>query len=289
MFGFNCCRAATTTWIEPTYDQIFMHGGLAIRDDFWGTGWNDPIFKNLELVSPPPRAYYGRFAYNFPTFKLPDNSDADYGRCVILGAKRAVYSGLPEIQELPSGNANQDLVAYPFAWLVQPFPTIGQGAPISSAQLVLNRNSRIVNPPINIQAIAKVWNNAASYTGWPVNATQYPWSPTNTYGGSPVLGTQPFLPSHQFGVTGDQILVDLTADVQTVINRPSWSSTNCWITVLIYTVYPQPQLWVNSIHPSAAWPNYPATNTASWISEFTPKTTPLPLVDTRGAYVRIAL
>lgn len=289
MFGFCCCNAPIEEeWIIPTLEQTGFHGGFAIRDDFWGTGWNDPIFKNLEFVSPPPRAYYGQFAYNFPTLKLPDNSDADYGPCVILGAKRAVYSGNALVPEFANLNANEQIVAYPFVFLMQGFPSIAQGTTISAAQLVLIRNSRIPNPPITIQAVARVWNNAAQYTAWPLNATQYPWSPTNTYGGVPVLGTQPFLASHTFNVTGDQIVVDLTADVQTVINRPSWSAVNSTITVLIYTVYPQASLWINSIHPSASWPNYPATNTATWFSEFTPKTNPA-FASSQGAFVRIAL
>lgn len=287
MFGFCCCNA-TTTWIEPTAESIFLGGGIAIRDDFWGTGWNDPIFKNLEFVSGPPRAYYGRYAYNYTTDLLPSGLASDQGPCVLLGSKVAVYSGLAEIPELASGNANQQLRAYPFAWIVQPFPTIAQGTTISAAQLVLIRNPRIPEPPILIQAKAHVWNNAIAYDLWPLNASQYPFSPTTSYGGTPVLGTRPFFGAHTFNVAGSPIIVDLTADVQAVINRPSWSSTNCFITVLVYTVYPQDDIWINSIHPSAAWPNYPASNTAFWVSEFTPKTHPT-VSSSRGAFVRIAI
>lgn len=277
MFGFNCCRAATLTYVLPDPFSINVSRRYALRDDVIFNDWNNPFYTNPA----PPNAYFGKYAYNFPpALFLPDGSPnfAFSGLELELGMKRAVYSGSPTVPEFSSGNVNNELAAYPLNYMTQKFSSIAQGTPIAQAQLVLIRDPRIPDPPIAINAVARVWDTP-SFDSVPFSS--YPWSPLNSYGGAaPSVSGIPFLSAHAFAVSGSPIVIDITADVQSIINKPAWDSTHCHITLLIYTAYPQASYWINSIHPGGNYPNYPASNTAVWFSNYDPML---------GAYVRIAL
>lgn len=275
MFGFNCCRNALN-WVYPDGSTPAVSAGYAIRDDLILNNWNDPFY----LSPTPPNAFRGRYAYNNPLapFKPDGSPNFPSGLQVDLGMRRAVYSGSAEVQEFATGNYNGELKAFPYNYITCRFSTIAQGTPIASAQLVLSRATTIGEPPIAIHAIARVWDTAGFGT---ITSSSYPW-PTNSYGTpSPSLLGIPFLPEHPFAVTGTTITVDITSDVQAIINKPGWSPLgNCYVIVLVFTVYPQAQLWVNNIHPGGNFPNYPASNTAVWFTDFDP---------TVGAFVRIAV
>lgn len=277
MFGFNCCRAATLTYVLPDPFSINVSRRYALRDDVIFNDWNNAFYTNPA----PPNAYFGKYAYNLPSAPLlPDGSPNTLfsGLELELGMKQAVYSGSAEVPEFASGNFNGELAAYPLNYLTQKFSGIAQGTPIAQAQLILARDPHIPDPPIAINAVAKVWNTPGVGS---VAFGSYPWSPLNSYGGAaPSVSGISFLSAHAFAVSGSPIVIDITADVQTIINKPTWNSTNCYITLLIYTAYPQPSFWINNIHPGGNYPNYPASNTAVWFSNYDP---------TLGAYVRIAL
>lgn len=282
MFGFNCCRATALTYIMPDVGSISIQSSYAIRDNTLTNSWNNTFYRNPS----PPFTHVGTYAYNEPNASLLPSGSPNFSSgftVVKLGVKGGVYSGSAEVLEFANGNTNGDLLLVPYNYLSQKFSGIAQGTTISQAQLVLTRDSHVANPPIAIQAIAKVWDTASSSPpslSVPWSLTDYPWSPINSYGGVASFSGISFLAGHLFSVSGSPIVIDITDDVQTIINKPSWSSTNCRITVLIYTVYPQFALWINNIHPSGNYPNYPASNTAVWFSDYDP---------TIGAHVRIAI
>lgn len=273
MFGFNCCRAATAPdWILPDVASIEISTAYALRDDVFFNDWNNPVYGNVS----PPRPHFGTYLYNNPLASLhPDGSPATPPLVVQLGMKRAVMTTSIEVPEFANVGNTYQPTAYPYNYVLQKFSGIAQGTTISQAQLVLSRDPHIPNPPVAITAIARVMNSANG-SGYGA----YPWSPTNSYGGAPSVPGVSFLPARTIAVTGSPIILDITSDVQTVINRPNWSSTNCFVTVLIFTVYPQAFPWINNIHPGGNFPDYPASNTALWFSDYD---------KTVGSFVRIAL
>lgn len=277
-----CCGdTPTETVVEPIPGSVLTTSRYA----YWnsGSGWNTP--------SQPPTGI-GQYAWNRPTAPtFPNNSantlaTAVSQRSIVLGRKLGVWNP-SNVGELSSGNLIQyDLYSYSF--LTQRL-NIAQGTAITRAELVMQRAPQIAAPPNSITAALRVVSSSSVDQGLVLSG--YPWNPTQ-YGVATTLPPTPYGPVRTFTISGEFTTVDITTDVQALINSAGWvnDSTPAWdvnarnfVVVLLYTIYPQANLWVNSIR--GTYPNFPASNTAWWFSD-PGTTTDEPEV---GAKVRVTI
>lgn len=265
-----CCGTPTEEQIDPIPGSIVCVFNLA---DYLASSaeWNPISFV-------PVRE--GSYAYNLPSAPLlPTGAANTLGtnfsqRSVMLGRKRGVWnpSGTPE---LSSGNLHT-FECYAWGYLYQRFD-VAQGTAIARAELVMQKAPQITEPPNAITASVRVLSSVT------LPSVAYPWLPNQYAVTSTINGT--YTAPVDFTITPDTTTVDLTSQVQSVVSNAGWSSLNNYLTLLIYTRYPQANLWVNSIHPGGNYPSYPASNTAVWFSD-PGTTTTQPAI---GAKVRIVL
>lgn len=171
-------------------------------------------------------------------------------------------------------NPGSSYVQYTVNWLTE-YLAIGRGTAIKSAVLRLTQHRLQPTPAVPIRVVIRV---LAEPLGSDI-ANFYPWS-LRQYGTNAArlltsTGTQKtFLPNREISLAGDAE-VDLTADVQAVVNHPMWSTNpldggftagSRALHLIAYTRYPQ-AIWVNNVHPTDAFPMWPVTNTAQWCSE----------------------
>lgn len=250
MVGFWCCCQEAA----PLYPSEVVR--MAIHYTYWraDSGWNNPVYGPFGA---PPSISFGSAGVNQPAALSPD--------ILAIGQKVGVYSGTGATFELATGNIEFEAYAY---GIIRCRIPVAQGTTISSAELVLNKASAIGTPPAPFTFKVRVLDHSGFVTiGAPTYDAffGYPW-PTGQYGslGASYLGHS-FLPERS-GSVQINTTVNLTSDVQGLINDLSWNASNNYVTLLIYTDEDQ-TLWVNNVHLSGNYPNYPATNTAVWYSE----------------------
>lgn len=259
-----CCGdTPTETVVEPIEGSIRHE----FRYAHWNTslGWNNTTNRPTGL---------GRFAWNMPLAPNVINAGANQlasavsERSTILGRSRGVWN--PNgVGELSSGN----LIEYDLYWFgfaTQRIP-INAGTTIARAEFVMQRAPQIANPPNPITCALRVVKSSTLDAF--LALTGYPWLPTQ-YGVANTDGPTQYGPIRTFTISGEFTTVDITAEVQERINAPDWNNdpTPAWdqnarnfIAILIYTQYPQANLWINNI--VGTYPTNPASNTAVWFSD----------------------
>lgn len=250
MVGFWCCCQEAT----PTYPSEVVR--MAIHYTYWraDSGWNNPAYGPFGFA---PSIFFGIGSVNQPSSLSPN--------ILAIGQKVGVYSGVGGSFEQATGNLLFEAYAYGIIRCRMP---VAQGTAISSAELVLNKAAAIGTPPAPFAFKVRVLDHPGPVLiGAPTYDASfgYPW-PTGQYGtlGASYQGHS-FLPERS-GSVQTNTTVNLTADVQGLINDLSWSASSNYVTLLIYTDEDQ-TLWTNNVHPGGNYPNYPASNTAVWYSE----------------------
>lgn len=170
--------------------------------------------------------------------------------------------------------AGQLQVGYNCGILSQSFD-IPIGSTIAEASLTLVQDTRQPVPPpwpLHVAVFPEPDHHRFYFP------QSFPW-PNTTYNNSPALDSIAFQP-HVVSTLGPVVNVDLTSQIQTVVDHPNWRTTNFGrdirrntsIIVLVWIPYQQ-SLWVNNVR-AQNFPSWPISNTAVWCADGTEVTYP---------------